>query len=207
MNYAAEWDAAHKERLMIAAEPDPRLVEFAKQWDTKAIRESGHIVPVLDIGCGTGRSSEWLAEQGLTVWGFDSSPNAVLRAYHRLTGQRRKLPHFMIADFTKPWPYTPASFHAVVDIRALENLNLDQMVFAWQQVARVLMRGGKFLSICASPKRDDALTTVGKVTKLTKVEITGMCKLVGLTAEVESQECVHENGKIVHDWQIIATKP
>lgn len=203
MNYIAEWDAAHQERLMIATEPDPRLVEFAATWTQK---DHG-AVKWLDIGCGTGRSAEYLSSQGFDVCAFDSSINAIMRALHRMTESRNnRIPRFMVSDLTKPWPYRAASFHAMVDIRSLENLNMDEIRFAWSQAARALCGGGRFLSICASPLRDDALTTAGRVTKLSAEDVAALVSGSGFTAEVQMQQCVHENGKIVEDWQIIATR-
>lgn len=205
MNYAVEWNEAHRERLMIANEPDHRLVEFAKPFNDSTEDKSRY--RWLDIGCGTGRSAEWLSACGFKVSAFDSSVNAIIRAYDRMTAKRQTLPTFVIADVTKPWPYSPDSFDAAVDIRSLENLTSDELQFAWAQTFRVLKRGGKFLSICASPKRDDSLTTVGVVTKLNPTDLAGLIRESGFRAHCSSQKVVLENSRVIHDWQVVATKP
>jgi hypothetical protein len=53
--------------------------------------------------------------------------------------------------------------------------------------------------------RDDKLTTAGKVLKLKQDQIEGLIARNGFSAEVE-QHSVQENGKVVEDWLIIATK-
>jgi SAM-dependent methyltransferase len=50
-------------------EPDEQLV--------RCVREGGVAAgPALEIGCGTGTNSVWLAEQGFSVLGLDVSPLA-----------------------------------------------------------------------------------------------------------------------------------
>jgi SAM-dependent methyltransferase len=206
MNYAVEWNEAHKARLLIGRAPDFRLIAEAQYWLKGRDEEQRHAVSCLEVGCGTARNTEYLSAQGFSTCGFDSSPTAISRALYRLTAKSiHNFPRLIVADCTKPWPYTPRSFYLVVDIRSLENLTEEELTYAWAQAARVLCSGGRFLSVCASPLRDDKLTTAGKVLKLKQDQIEGLIARNGFSAEVE-QHSVQENGKVVEDWLIIATK-
>jgi SAM-dependent methyltransferase len=51
----------------------------------------------LEIGCGTGTNSVWLAEQGFEVTGIDLAPLAIERAEERARAAGVKA-HFLVAD-------------------------------------------------------------------------------------------------------------
>src|SRR5262245_7159572 len=51
----------------------------------------------LELGCGTGTNSVWLAEQGFEVTGVDLAPLAVERAVKRAQAARVNV-HFLVAD-------------------------------------------------------------------------------------------------------------
>ena len=59
-----DWDQRYREREHEIDEPNPLLTNFAEQ-----------IAPgsVLDLACGTGRHTIWLAEHRWTVTAVDSS--------------------------------------------------------------------------------------------------------------------------------------
>lgn len=71
-----------------------------------------HIQPgrALDIGCGTGTNSVWLAEQGFEVTGIDLAELAVERAQARARAAGVKA-HFLVADVLQlPDPEGPFAF-------------------------------------------------------------------------------------------------
>ena len=66
------WDGRYSERgAMWGSEPNRFVVEAVAGLDTGT---------ALDLACGQGRNSMWLAEQGFTVTGFDLSPVAIEQA-------------------------------------------------------------------------------------------------------------------------------
>src|SRR5262245_51532566 len=75
-------------------------------WDTgrpsselQSVLSRNTIQPcrALEIGCGTGINSVWLAEQGFEVTGIDLAPLAVQRAEKRAQAAGTKV-HFVVAD-------------------------------------------------------------------------------------------------------------
>jgi 2-polyprenyl-3-methyl-5-hydroxy-6-metoxy-1,4-benzoquinol methylase len=69
---------------------------------------------VLDIACGEGRNSVWLARQGCDVVGIDISPLALKKA-RRLAENGNVRVQFREAD-VREWEWSPAAFDAVVCI-------------------------------------------------------------------------------------------
>jgi SAM-dependent methyltransferase len=66
------WDARYEEKgALWGAEPNQFLAEIAD------VLEPG---TALDLGCGQGRNSFWLASRGFTVTGLDLSPVAIEQA-------------------------------------------------------------------------------------------------------------------------------
>jgi SAM-dependent methyltransferase len=61
--------------------------------------------PVLEPACGTGRVLEPLAQRGLHVFGFDSSPDMLARARKRLDGLEKAT--VTLADLQDPLPDGP----------------------------------------------------------------------------------------------------
>jgi methyl halide transferase len=75
-------------------------------WDTgrpstelQRVLSQNNIRPcrALDLGCGTGTNSVWLAQQGFEVTGIDVAPLAVERAERRAHADGVKV-HFVVAD-------------------------------------------------------------------------------------------------------------
>jgi len=91
---------------------------------------------VLDLGCGTGRLSAALAEQGIArVWGVDASPEMLAVA-------REKLPATvgLKEGRAEELPFRDAWFDRVV---AWLVLHLVDRSAAFREVARVLVPGGR----------------------------------------------------------------
>jgi len=69
---------------------------------------------VLEIACGEGRNSVWLARQGCDVLGIDISPLALKKA-QRLAENQNVRAQFRQAD-VREWEWSPAAFDVVVCI-------------------------------------------------------------------------------------------
>jgi len=90
----------------------------------------------LDLGCGTGRHSVWLASAGATVTGIDFS-EGMLEAARRKAGAVRFLAH----DLHQRLPLADGVFDRVVSGLVLEHLRELDAFFA--EARRVLRPGGR----------------------------------------------------------------
>jgi ubiquinone/menaquinone biosynthesis C-methylase UbiE len=92
---------------------------------------------VIEIGCGTGRNTEWLAEHAGRVIALDFSENMLQKARARLRSSRVQL---IRHDIRLSWPVADASVDLVIVILVLEHIEKVETVFA--EAARALRAGG-----------------------------------------------------------------
>lgn len=93
---------------------------------------------VLDLGCGTGRHTFWLAEAGASVTAVDFSEGMLAKARQR---QGAEAIRFIQHDLHLPLPLADGSFDLVVSGLVLEHLKELGTFFA--EIRRVLKPGGR----------------------------------------------------------------
>lgn len=94
---------------------------------------------LLEIGCGTGKNSEWLVKISNQLTSVDFSENMISKARAKV---KEPNVHFVQADITSPWPFADASFDAACCNLILEHIaDLD---FVFSEAARVLQSAGRF---------------------------------------------------------------
>jgi ubiquinone/menaquinone biosynthesis C-methylase UbiE len=116
-----------------------------RDLDARVVRGSPlHVAGsrVLELGCGTGKNSEWLAAQARELVALDFSPGMLDVARRRVRSQRAR---FVEQDITRPWPVDPSSIDVVVGNLVLEHVRDLAPIYA--EAARVLRTGGE-LFLC-----------------------------------------------------------
>jgi ubiquinone/menaquinone biosynthesis C-methylase UbiE len=110
---------------------------YNKKPDRKLLR-------LLDLGCGPGACTWYMAREGFAVSGIDGSPTAISNARKRLLHEGLSA-DLQVGDFTSlPWP--DGYFDGVVDNATLCCNRFTQCQRVVAEVHRVLKLGGKFLS-------------------------------------------------------------
>ena len=92
---------------------------------------------VLELGCGTGKNTVWLAERARSVLGLDASDGMLAVARARVAGGHVR---FARHDIETPWPIPDASIDAVIGNLVLEHVERVAHVFI--EAVRVLRRDG-----------------------------------------------------------------
>lgn len=92
----------------------------------------------LEIGCGTGKNTEWLRQKSNTITAVDFSEEMLAKAQEKISASQVK---FVQADITGPWDFAKTAFYDLITFSlVLEHIeNLD---FIFQQAATVLKEGG-----------------------------------------------------------------
>ncbi|SKB49073.1 class I SAM-dependent DNA methyltransferase [Dyadobacter psychrophilus] len=93
---------------------------------------------ILEIGCGTGKNSQWLITKTKKLVGADLSAEMLAKAKEKLSGSDAT---FIQADITKDWNFTNDKFDLITFSLVLEHIeNLD---FVFSEVSQKLSDNGK----------------------------------------------------------------
>jgi ubiquinone/menaquinone biosynthesis C-methylase UbiE len=106
---------------------------------------------VLEIGCGTGKNTRWLAEQARSVIALDFSAGMLARAREQMRSDHVR---FVEHDVTTEWPVPSDAIDVVVGNLILEHVFDLGPIFA--EAARVMRRGGQLFLCELHPERQRA---------------------------------------------------
>lgn len=94
---------------------------------------------ILELGCGTGKNTFFLAERGAPVHALDFSEAMIAQARAKVTGDHVT---FTVIDLTRPWPCADRAVDLVVCNLVLEHI--ADLYFIFAEAARCLAAGGRF---------------------------------------------------------------
>lgn len=102
----------------------------------------------MDLGCGQGNNTWFLAREGFNVFAVDGSPAAVRKTMRKLVDeactQRVMAGNF---DFTK-LPSGDGTFDGVIDVVSSCHNSIHDLPDIYREVARVMKPGGHFFMMC-----------------------------------------------------------
>lgn len=147
------WDAEHKNpKVLLQMHSDEVSGGVVRFWDFLKKKEVKNLKGV-EIGCGKGRNTIWLAKHGIEMTGFDFSPFAVKEAKVRAIKTKNSKADFKIADATKKWPFSSSIFDFGIDCFASTDIeSIKGRKFAAKEMYRVLKPGGFLMAYMLSPE-------------------------------------------------------
>lgn len=118
--------------------PEQAYNSWASQYDTnenktrdleaKALRDvlsTISFTTVLEIGCGTGKNTEWLLQKAEQITAVDLSEEMLLKAKQKIQSDKVK---FIKADINSDWDFTQKTFDLASFSLVLEHIeNLDHI--------------------------------------------------------------------------------
>lgn len=140
-----QWEKEHADPFVLPAMDSTKAssgVLLFWEW----LREKNATTKMrgIEMGCGKGRNSIYLATQGATMVGFDFSEVAIQEAKKRaaLAGGENSA-HFFVQDATTEWPYENNSFDFAIDCFASTDIDsISGRIFARDEFSRILKPGG-----------------------------------------------------------------
>ncbi len=114
----------------------PEVYYLCDNWKNKKFKS------VLDVGCGLGRNSIYLAKHGFDVSGFDLSQHSVDQTLKKAKEQGVKLNKFVVADMLN-FPYPDNSFDVILAINVISHTDLEGFKKILGEIKRTLKPGGE----------------------------------------------------------------
>ena len=111
--------------------------------EIKALIRQGNPRSALELGCGVGRFTRYVAKQGVRVTGVDFSSVAIAKARKRAAQDARQ-PEFLVGDVTNLNALT-GLFDVSFDIGCFHCLNPQGQQAYVAEVSRLLKPGGRHL--------------------------------------------------------------
>jgi cyclopropane fatty-acyl-phospholipid synthase-like methyltransferase len=135
---STDFDHAYRSPVMHWAWSDLRIPP-----EIKALARQGPPGRALELGCGLGRFSRYVARQGVRVTGVDFSPVAIARAKARVARDGGG-PDFIVGDVTR-LEALGGKFDVSFDVGCFHCLGPEGQRMYVSEVSRVLRPGGTHL--------------------------------------------------------------
>lgn len=144
MAQASAWENEYRNPKLVTkkAEPQNDVKRFLK-FINKEQGISFEGLSVIDLGCGTGRNSNYLAELECKVSGLEISETALKIAKERAE-QLGVSVDYRLQNIGATYPYPDGSFDLALDITSSNSLNEKERAIYIKETARVLKAGSPF---------------------------------------------------------------
>lgn len=106
---------------------------------TTDVLSNVHFQSVLELGCGTGKNTEWLQTRSKSVFSVDFSEAMLKIARKKINAENVS---FQKADITQPWNWTDGKFDLITSNLILEHIK--DLSFIFQEAYSKLKSGGYF---------------------------------------------------------------
>jgi malonyl-CoA O-methyltransferase len=126
-----EWSEIYDSNENLTRDLDGQVV--------RAALGNRHFDSILEIGCGTGKNTAFLAQIGSRVQALDFSEGMIEKAKEKVKAGNVRLE---LADITKRWRCEDNAYDLIVCCLVLEHVADLSHIFA--EAARTLTHGGKF---------------------------------------------------------------
>jgi len=127
-----EWSATY--------DSDENLTRDLDQKVTRDALANLQFNSILEIGCGTGKNTVFLAQIGTRVHALDFSEGMIEKAKKKVQAENVRR---SVADLTQKWPCENRSYDLIVCNLVLEHIK--DLSFIFSEAFRVLEEEGRFL--------------------------------------------------------------
>jgi malonyl-CoA O-methyltransferase len=126
-----EWSESYDDNLNLTRDLDQQV--------TQEILGTQQFESILEIGCGTGKNTAFLAQIGSHVHALDFSLGMIEKAKEKVKAENVR---FEMADITQRWPCEDESYNLITCNLVLEHI--ENLLHIFSEAARTLQPNGKF---------------------------------------------------------------
>lgn len=138
------WEREYRQPQLLTKKPEPQtdLKDFLR-FLRKRQGVSLEGLRVLDLGSGTGRNANYIAQLGNSAVGIEISETAVGLARERAK-ESGVAAEYLLGSFGEPFPFADSSFDMIIDVTSSNSLNEAERAVYLAESRRVLKPGGYF---------------------------------------------------------------
>lgn len=142
MHQGHAWEKEYRSPKLVTKRDGPqadtlRFLKFLKKEEKYRVEDKN----ILDLGCGTGRNSNYLADLGNNVIGIEISKTALELARTRAQESGIKV-DYRLGDIGSPYDITDSSIDVILDITSSNSLDEKGREIYLNETSRVLKPGG-----------------------------------------------------------------
>jgi predicted TPR repeat methyltransferase len=118
------------------------VINLTRDLELKAKKETLLNIPfshVLELGCGTGKNTQWLLQSAKKITAVDFSENMLMKAAESVKNEKV---NFVRADINKHWDFLQDKVDLITCSLVLEHIELLHPVF--EKASKALIQGGYF---------------------------------------------------------------
>jgi len=149
-----QWDQIFKTEGKVFNEIQENMPVVLSKLETSKAQK------VLDLGCGSGRHTVYLAEKGFEVFGFDIA-HAGMEIAEKWLKENALKADFQIGSIYKRLPYKDDFFDAIISTQTINHGLISDIRLCIQEIERVLKPGG--LIFVTVRKRNTRNWSKGKI--------------------------------------------
>lgn len=150
-----QWNKIFKERGKVFLKPQEDMSGVTKEFKKHKLKR------ILDLGCGTGRHSVYLAKKGFDVYGIDIAEEGIKQARQWLKGEGLNA-NLKIGSIYEKLPYKNDFFDAVISTYTIHHQKIENIRKTIQEIERILKPGG-FIFINVRRRKFRKFYPAGKI--------------------------------------------
>jgi len=130
-----QWDKIFKWYGRLFTKPQEDLPKIVKLFKKQGVKT------VLDLGCGSGRHTVYLAKHGFRVYGIDIAPKGIKMTKDWLEKQNLEA-NLKIGSIYKRLPYKDDFFDAVISTQVIHHERIQNIRKAIKEIEKILKPKG-----------------------------------------------------------------
>lgn len=161
-----DWESIFKNKGKFFHKPHEDLRKLAQ------LMKKSNVQKVLDLGCGSGRHTVFLAKLGFEVYGMDSSKSGLKQTKEWLIQSNLKA-KLKYASCYEKFPYKDNFFDAIISVQVIHHAKIEDIQFCISEIERTLKPDGIAFITVPRTKKNKFRSKVKMIAPRTFVPLDG----------------------------------